>query len=228
MLVGDARYDGNAEAYNAFLDANHRYYLVSHDALRRLLGPGSGRCLDLGCGGAQFVPTLQELGWTPVGVDESEDQLQVARERFPRVEFEQTDASRLPFDDESFDAAISTFTHTDFDDFAGAVAEAVRVLKPGAPFVYVGNHPCFVGASQERDESGIPTLHAGYRQIGRWDAGDAPGVSSRGWHACIGSLMHLPLGEFLSAFAGFTLVRAEELDDGWEYPRTIALSLRKP
>jgi len=53
-------------------------------------------------------------------------------------------------------------------------------------------------------------------------------VSAQGWHACIGSLVHLPLGEFLSAFGGFTLAEAEELDDGWEYPRTIALSLRKP
>src|SRR3954451_4969220 len=124
----DARYDGLAEAYNAFLDVNGPYYLATHDALRRMLGRGSGPCLDLGCGGAQFAPTLVDLGWTPVGVDESADQLRVARERFPDVEFVRADAGTVPFADASFDAAISTFTHTDFEDFAAAMREVMRVL----------------------------------------------------------------------------------------------------
>src|SRR5215218_1000864 len=125
-----------AEAYNAFLDVNVPYYRATHEALREMLGPGAGRCLDLGCGGAQFVPTLLELGWTPVGVDESAAQLEIARERHPDVEFVLTDAAALPFPAASFDAGVSTFTHTDMDDFAGAMAEVLRVLKPGARFVY--------------------------------------------------------------------------------------------
>jgi SAM-dependent methyltransferase len=226
--MGDARYDGIADAYSAFLDVNEAYYRATHHALRRLLGRGDGRCLDLGCGGAQFAPTLLELGWTPIGVDESADQLRVARERYPDVELVHADAAQLPFGDASFDAGISTFTHTDFDDFAAAIAEARRVLKPGARFVYVGNHPCFVGATQERMETGVPTLHPGYRRAGRRNSADAPGVGAQGWHARLGSLVHLPLAEFLSAFSGFTLVAAEELDDGREYPRTIALRLHRP
>ena len=39
--------------------------------------------------------------------------------------------------------------------------------------------------------------------------------------------MHLPLGTFLSAFSGLTLDRVEELEDGWEYPKTIALGLHE-
>jgi SAM-dependent methyltransferase len=226
--MSEARYDGLAEAFNAFLDVNEPYYRATHEALRRLLGTGDGRCLDLGCGGAQFVPTLLELGWTPVGVDESEDQLRVARERFPDVEFVHADAAQLQFEDASLDAAISTFTHTDFADFAGAVRQVLRVLKPGAPFVYVGNHPCFVGPSQEHLDTGLPILHSGYRRAGRWNAAEAPGAGEHGWRTRLGSFVHLPLGYFLSAFAGFTLVAAEELEDGWEYPKTIAVSLRKP
>jgi SAM-dependent methyltransferase len=226
--MAEARYDGIADAYNAFRDANAPFYRKTHDALVRFLGRGTGRCLDLGCGGAQFVPTLLELGWTPVGVDESGDQLEFARERYPEIEFVQTDAARLPFPDASFDAGISTFTHSDIADFAGAMAEALRVLKPGAPFVYAGNHPCFVGATQEHLETGLPKLHPGYRRAGRWNAADASGAGAGGWRARLGSFVHLPLGEFLSAFGGFTLDAAEELDDGWEYPKTIAVSLRKP
>jgi hypothetical protein len=120
------------------------------------------------------------------------------------------------------------FTHTDFDDFAVALAEVLRVLRPGAPFVYVGNHPCFVGATQEHVATGIPVLHEGYRRTGRCDATGAPGAGAEGWRARLGSFVHLPLGPFLQAFAGFTLEHAEELDDGWDYPKTITLALRKP
>jgi SAM-dependent methyltransferase len=138
------------------------------------------------------------------------------------------DAEQLPFEDDSLDAGISTFTHSDFDDFGGAMQEALRVLKPGASFVYVGNHPCFVGATQEHLATGLPTLHPGYRRAGVWKSSEAPGAGADGWRACLGTFVHVPLGVFLSAFGGFTLVAAEELDDDWEYPKTVALALRKP
>jgi len=226
--VGGAAYDGLADAYVAFLAEHPAYYELAADALRRLLGRGAGRCLDVGCGGGQFFDVPLDLGWTVVGVDESEDQLRVAREGHPGVEVARADAGALPFADDSFDAAYATFTHTDFDDFAGAMGETLRVLKPGAAFVYVGNHPCFVGATQEHRENGVPRLHPGYRRSGRRDAAASPGAPPEGWRAQLGSFVHLPLGPFLEAFAGFTLERAEELDDGWEYPKTLALALRKP
>lgn len=49
----------------------------------------------------------------------------------------QADATQLPFPDGSFDAAFSTFTHTDFDDFRGALQEVLRVLRDGGRFVYM-------------------------------------------------------------------------------------------
>ncbi len=223
-----ARYDGLADEYDAFVERGSPYYAVAADALRRLLGPGEGRCLDLGCGGGHFLRVPLELGWQPVGVDVSDDQLRVARARHPDIELVRSDARALPFADESFDAAFSTFTHTDFEDFGHAVAEARRVLKRGGRFAYVGNHPCFVGATQEHMESGVPHLHPGYRRAGRWQASDAPGTTPAGWRARLGSFVHLPLSDFLSCFAGFTLEAAEELADGSEYPKTIGLAFRKP
>ncbi len=228
MSVQTTRYDGLAAEYDAFVDANSSYYRVAGQALSRLVGHGQGRCLDLGCGSGYFLRVVLPLGWDVVGVDESEDQLRVARARFPNVEFVQSDARTLPFPSESFDAAFSTFTHTDLDDFAGAMEEAWRVLKHGGLFVYVGNHPCFVGATQEHVGTGTPKLHPGYRRAGRWDATEAPGATPGGWRRRLGSFVHLPLAAFLTAFAGFTLERVEELDDGWEYPKTIALALLKP
>lgn len=35
-------------------------------ALRELLGPGSGICLELGCGTGVHARQVRQLGWTPV------------------------------------------------------------------------------------------------------------------------------------------------------------------
>lgn len=223
-----ARYDGLAGSYAAFLDAHAPYYTMAESVLRRLLGPGPGRCLDLGCGTGRFLATLGDLDWDAVGVDESADQLRLARHAAPQVELVRSDVVRTPFRDASFDACISTFTHTDVDDFAGLVAEARRVLRSGGRFVYVGNHPCFVGPVQEHVDEEPPRLHPGYRRRGRWHVSDAPGASRGGWREQLGSFVHVPLADFLTAFAGLTLLAVEEPDDGFDYPKTLAIVAEKP
>src|SRR5262245_57789586 len=116
--MAEARYDGLADAYDAFMELDSPYHRAVVDALRRLLGAGPGRCLDLGCGGGHVIPVVQELGWEVVGTDLSADQLRVARHSLPGIELVQADATALPFESETFAAAYATFVHTDFDDFA--------------------------------------------------------------------------------------------------------------
>jgi hypothetical protein len=108
------------------------------------------------------------------------------------------------------------------------MAEARRVLRSRGRLVYVGNHPCFVGPTQEHGNSGVPRLHPGYRRGGSWKSAEAPGTTPGGWRARLGSFVHLPLGDFLSCFAGFTLEAADEIAGGFEYPKTIALAFTKP
>ena len=223
-----ARYDGLADDYAAFLDEHPQYYRLAADALARLLGEGDGTCLDVGCGTGHFVPVAAELGWTVTGTDISSDQLDRARSRLTGVDLVQADATELPFASATFDAAYSTFTHTDLDDFAGAMQETRRVLRPGGRLVYVGNHPAFVGATQEHGAHGLPRLHPGYRRFGRWAVRDAPGTTADGWRARLGSFVHVPLAPFLEAFRGLALQAVEELDDGFDYPKTIALAWTKP
>lgn len=220
-----ARYDGLADEYAAFLDEHAPYYALAEEALRRLLGAGPGRCVDLGCGTGRFLAVAGDLGWDATGVDSSADQLRLAEATGATLV--EGDAAHVPLADGSFDGAFSTFTHTDVDDFAGLVSEARRLLRPGGRFVYVGNHPCFVGPVQEHT-TGLPVMHPGYRRAGRWDAGGAPGSTPGGWRARLGSYVHLPLGDFLEAFAGLTLAHAEEGDEGREYPTMIALAFDRP
>ena len=161
-----------------------------------------------------------------VGVDVSADLLERARAR--GLDVVQAAAEHLPFDEVSFDAAVSFWTHTDFDDFAAAVAEAARVLRPGAPFVYVGVHPSFVGPhSLFVGAEGVPELGPGYRQTGRYD-GSAFGVANPdGVRVRVGGV-HLTLHDLLGAFtgAGFAIDSFEELGAA-DYPHVIALRARR-
>jgi SAM-dependent methyltransferase len=218
-----ARYDAHVEWYEAFRPSLSE---PETDVLRRFLGHGSGRCLDLGCGSGVAIPILEQLGWTVTGVDISEVMLERARSRAPDAELIHAHADVLPFADASFDAVVSIWTHTDVDDFPAVVREVARVLRVESPFVYIGAHPCFVGPhSRFLMAEGVPALHPGYRRTERYD--DGPALGPDGLRARVGAT-HLPLGLLLQSFldAGFRIFCFEELDDR-EYPFALALGCRR-
>ena len=78
LMSVPARYDGFASWYDERLLP---YTMAASDSIERLLGPGSGRCLDLCCGTGAHLQTLVALGWHVTGVDISEDQLRLAGQR---------------------------------------------------------------------------------------------------------------------------------------------------
>jgi SAM-dependent methyltransferase len=219
--VTRARYDGLSEWYEATLLGNP----LVPDTACRLLGTGPGRLLDVGCGTGFHTVRFAEAGWSVVGIDPSHGQLRLARGR--GLEVVHGHGEELPFGDGEFDAAVSLWTHTDVENFAAVCRETARVLKAGAPFVYVGSHPCFVGPhSLFVAGEGVPEFHPNwYRRAGRYE--DAPGVTPQGLRARVGAT-HLPLAEFLQAFldAGFVLERVEE-PGARDYPYIVAIRCRR-
>jgi len=219
--VAEARYDGLADWYDGVFAGPG----PARETVLRLLGDGPGTLLDVGCGTGAHTVAMAERGWSVTGVDISDDQLRLARAR--GVDVVRADAAVLPFEDAQFDAAISMWTHTDVDAFGVALHEVARVLRAQAPFVYLGAHPCFVGPhSRYVHAEGVPELHPGYRQTGRYVEG--PGITPDGIRIKVGA-SHLPLGLFLQAFldVGFTLERIEEPEER-EYPHMLALAWRRP
>jgi ubiquinone/menaquinone biosynthesis C-methylase UbiE len=216
--MAEARYDAVAEWYDAEF-ATSELGASARAVVLRLLGDGPGRLLDVGCGGGAHAAELAEHRWRVTGVDVSSEQLELARRR--GVDVVEADAAELPFEEASFDAAVSMFTHTDVADFAGVICEVARVIRPGGPLVYLGVHPCFVGHHAFVHGRDVPELHPGYRDTSYRT--EAPGIWNEGLRAKVGAV-HLPLGLFLQAFldAGLVLEHFEE-PEGRDYPHVVAL-----
>jgi ubiquinone/menaquinone biosynthesis C-methylase UbiE len=113
-------------------------------ALGGLLGPGTGRCLEVGCGTGARARRVRELGWMPFGVDISAAMLRYTSGRLPAV---RADATRLPVRDACLPAVLTVMAHTDMPAYPAVLAEAARVLQPGGIFVHIGVHPASAAAS---------------------------------------------------------------------------------
>lgn len=204
------RYDGIADWYEEHLRQMDAHYSLVRDALCALAGRGDGRCLDVACGVGHHVQPLTRLGWTVFGLDLSKDMLRVASGRSKRLI--RADATSLPVETASVELVVSTYSHTDFDDFGSVVSEMARVLRPAGRFVYVGSHPCFVGPFAERRHDDAVVVHPGYRDAAWRSTG--PGISGRGVRAKVG-VRHVPLSDLFNSVAtvGLRIVRLLEPGD---------------
>lgn len=90
--------------------------------------------LDVACGtGVLARALLERVGpeGSVTGLDINPGMLAVARRKEPKVDWRQGPAEALPFADRSFDAVVSQFGLMFFDNRRAAIAEMMRVLKPG-------------------------------------------------------------------------------------------------
>jgi ubiquinone/menaquinone biosynthesis C-methylase UbiE len=225
LAVSEARYDGIAEWYDAFVRGQGAAWTwAAEQLIRELLGSGPGRCLDLGCGGGAFIPTLADLGWTVVGTDLSAEQLEMASSRVGGLveELVQADARRLPSEEGSFDAVVAALVYTDIDGYELAVREAARVLRPGGRFVHVGTHPCFVSPVARTTGEGTLRLFPGYHE--RRLVFDSPAYmrGSEGLRARVGA-WQVPLAELLNAVTDSGLRLERALESPEDPPGLLAL-----
>ena len=111
---------------------------VFRTVLRELLGLTGApvRLLDCGCGTGFFTRQYARLpGVTATGLDMDETLLSAARQLAEQeglsVEFVRGDITRLPYSDDSFDAAASDILLEIFPDKTVPIRELVRVCRPG-------------------------------------------------------------------------------------------------
>ncbi len=118
-----------------------------HEALAREGALAGAEVLEIGCGtGAHLRALAERYGCTVTGVDPSRAMLAEAAHRLPATALHEGVAERLPFADETFDAAFMVRV-VHLVDRPRAFAEARRVLRPGGRLLVVTpDHESFAHA----------------------------------------------------------------------------------
>lgn len=101
--------------------------------------------VELGCGTGYVSGWMARRGARVTGIDNSTEQLATARRLAAEHRVDLTlvhgNAETTPFEDESFDFAISEYGAAIWCDPHKWLPEAHRILRPGGRLVFLGNHP---------------------------------------------------------------------------------------
>ncbi|HEX4737460.1 MAG TPA: class I SAM-dependent methyltransferase [Allosphingosinicella sp.] len=110
--------------------------------------------LDVGCGEGRFCRLLRREGIAATGVDPVSAFIEAARMRDPAGDYRLGRAERLPFPVDSFDLVVSYVALVDIPDFAAAIAEMARVLRPGGALLVANIASLHSAGSWLHDDSG--------------------------------------------------------------------------
>ncbi len=113
-------------------------FTATNELLHKLCIDQNSHVIDIACGkGSSALYIAKRYGCRVTAIDISSELIEEARrsaarrEIAKRVNFSVCDAMKLPFDDNSFDAAISQAMLVLVDDKIQAIKEAKRVVKKG-------------------------------------------------------------------------------------------------
>jgi SAM-dependent methyltransferase len=155
--------------------------------------------IELGCGTGYVSAWLARRGARPVGIDNSQAQLQTAKrlQREFGLEFPllHGNAEEVPFPDQSFDLAISEYGASIWCDPFRWIPEAARLLRPSGRLIFLVNSTLLMlCAADEGELPATDRLLRPYFGMHRFEWPDDDSVE-----------FHLPYGEMIALLrrAGF-------------------------
>lgn len=215
----DTSWEGVAGWYGKHLEKDGTFQeAVVFPGAERLLSPVPGkRYLDIACGEGSFSRLLARRPAISVsGFDASPSLVARAKKLAPKnAEYAVADAKAFAtkFAPASFDGAACILAIQNIDEIGPVFRDAAKVLKSGARFVLVMNHPAFRQPRQSGwgwDEGRKLQYRRVDKYLGAYDVpiqahpGSAPDVVTHSFHR--------PLQAYVKALAvnGFTLADLEE------------------
>lgn len=128
------------------IDQNHWQWQAIKQALRPIRRQ---KILDIGCAKGNFSRLLQDKGAEVSGIDISSKLLKQAKALSPNIEFKLGSMTKIPYPDQSFNAALCVEVIEHVPAIAEAIVETARVLKKGGRLVIVdknlaGLHPVWL------------------------------------------------------------------------------------
>jgi demethylmenaquinone methyltransferase/2-methoxy-6-polyprenyl-1,4-benzoquinol methylase len=139
-----AMFDGVAKRYDLVNDLLSLGRTKAwRKAATKIIAPAPGmQILDLAAGPGSSSEPLHKAGATVFATDFSEGMLAVGRKTRPYLNFSKADALNLPFEANRFDVVTISYGLRNTVDYPKALAEALRVTKPGGRIVVVEfSHP---------------------------------------------------------------------------------------
>ncbi len=116
-------------------------------AIFSLLGDVKGKkILDAGCGQGYLSRLLAKKSARVTGLEPAGDFIQYAIDKEEKerlgINYIKADLSRYKSRGK-FDAVVANMVFMDIPDYQSAMANCIRVLKPGGSFIFSISHPCF-------------------------------------------------------------------------------------
>jgi len=135
------------------------------------------RVLEIGCATGILTPHLVDSGLDVTGIDRSRKMINRARRDHPGLNFHVGDATRLPYDDDTFDAVVAASVVNVVDDAKPVLSEMHRVCVPGGTVSVLVPSTSFTGEDldvliETRDltgfsEAALTKWHRGPPKMGR-------------------------------------------------------------
>lgn len=139
-----ADYDSFAAAYSASNESNLFNAYYARPEMIRLTGDVAGmEILDAGCGSGPLMEALRSKGAVVSGFDLSPAMVELARQRLGEdADLRVADlGATLPYPDDTFDLVVASLSLHYVKDWASALAELRRVLKPRGRLIVSIIHP---------------------------------------------------------------------------------------
>ena len=178
-----------------------RQYILDAPMQARIAGRGFGSALDVGCGEGRFCRLMKESGVAAVGIDPTAALLEQARKLDPGGDYRIGRAEALPFGTGEFDLVVSYLTLVDIADAGGAIAEMIRVLRPGGTLL-IANLTSYITAGETDGWVTGPDGKARFcidhymEERASWVSWR--GIRVRNWHRPLSRYFALLLGQGLS------------------------------
>ncbi|MCF7906545.1 class I SAM-dependent methyltransferase [Patescibacteria group bacterium] len=93
--------------------------------------PKNAKILDVGCGVGVDSGFVNSKGFEVIGLDLSKEMLNLARQKFPQIDFREQDIRKLDFPPESFDGIIASCSliHIPKQDVPTLIEKFQQILK---------------------------------------------------------------------------------------------------
>jgi ubiquinone/menaquinone biosynthesis C-methylase UbiE len=192
-------FDHDPGAYHRGMSSRVSDWML-RDGRRKVGESVRGRVLDIGFGTGLSLPHYPP-GVEVVGIDASLGMLRFARTELARLDrpalLVEMDAERLAFGDRTFDSAAFNLCLCTIGDPERAVREALRVVQPGAPIVFlehVRSHLLPVAAVQEIFNPLLVALQADHFNRRTLETARRAGVEILSVHRWFAGIFNLIVG----------------------------------